>query len=733
MTRADLAGPMNEKKLKISVVVPAFNAAKSIEACVQSLKGQTYSLCEIIVVNDASTDNTAQLVRQLGVTLVDRKRNGGAGSARNTGVEAASGDIVAFTDADCTAPSTWIEKIAEEFLADPELGVVGGIYHPNHQVSSSVDLLCYFEEEFFWHISSKHPTEAFPPGGNLAVSRKIWKEGRSGLEVKLLKGFASGEDTLVCSELKKISKLKFIDSLFVHHRSPNHWKSYFLRHINRGLSRATLMANQLTVRSDVTVKAYGGASLMISNLFMGLFLLSFSFVPLFPIEAMTVGVASLFLQHWFSKPFFDLAKSKLLETSSQQTITLSYSIKIRLLLIVRLFCWVYGFVKGYLRHWLFKLKLLWNVTCSIIHFWIPGRISRLFYFVTSKCNARCEFCFNLDNVINWESRSSNELEIEEIIKIADKFGRLPYITLSGGEPFMRKDLAEVIRVFHERAKTQWVTIPTNAAITDNTITRVREILQECPGLFLTIQVSIDALFKDHDDSRKMPGGFEAMSETLKGLAKIRGHFKNLRIQINTCFDDFNVEQIQEIINHCKSHFNFDQQLFYLIRESEELITQKNNHLVPSFFEVLHTNEEREWKENKKNLWNRAVRVLQGLTYQDLADIKLKKKFIRPCYATEKFATLYDDGEISPCEVLAETVAYGNIKNFDYDYYKLREQPKVQQFYETDIKEKKCNCEWMCALPINMLYDPSAYIKVFKGLISPGKIVKSFPSENAKTS
>ena len=719
---------MKNKNFQVSVIVPAFNAAENIEACVRSIQAQTYSPCEIIVVNDASTDSTVEITAKLDVKLVNMKRNGGAGAARNAGVEVAQGDIVAFTDSDCVAPSSWVENIVTEFEADPQLGVVGGRYHPNSKVSSPVDLLCFFEEEYFWHISSLYSSDAFPPGGNIAILKEVLKKGSSGLEIMLLKGIASGEDTLVCSELKKISKLKFIDSLFVHHRSPNHWKSYFRRHINRGLSRATLMANCLTVKSDITVEAYGGKKIIFSSMFLALFLLNLVAIPLYPAEGMITAGLFLLLHFQLSQPFFSFIKNKFSEIFINKKLTLIQSGRMRLLLLARLFCWAYGFIKGFLRHWSFKFKTWLNIIFSVLHFWIPGRISRLFYFVTSKCNARCGFCFNLDNVVNWEKRKAEELSLEEVKKIADRFVRLPYVTLSGGEPFIRKDLTEIIRAFHERSKTQWVTIPTNGAITENTVKQVKEILQQCPGMFLTVQVSIDSLFEGHDKSRKMPGGFVAMVETLRELAKVRKNYKNLRIQINTCFDDFNVNQIKEIINYCKTHLEYDQQLFYLIREAGELLTKRNNHLVPKFIDTLSVNEEREWRDNRKTLWHRVVRVLQGLTYKDLVEIKLNEKFIRPCYATEKFVTLYDDGEVAPCEVLEDRMKLGNIKDYDYDFYRLQKLKKIKDFYSTKIVKGKCNCEWQCALPINMLYDPSVYFKIFKGLLSPSKIVQSVPQE-----
>jgi len=85
---------MKNENFQVSVIVPAFNAAENIEACVRSIQAQTYSPCEIIVVNDASTDNTAKITAELNVKLINMKRNGGAGAARNAGVELAQGDNV---------------------------------------------------------------------------------------------------------------------------------------------------------------------------------------------------------------------------------------------------------------------------------------------------------------------------------------------------------------------------------------------------------------------------------------------------------------------------------------------------------------------------------------------------------------------------------------------------------------------------------------------------------------
>ncbi len=90
--------------LKISVIVPAYNAEKTIERCLSSITNQTYQCLDLIVVNDGSTDNTKSLVDKIAKSD-DRVRlinidNGGVSHARNIGIEHAKGDYITFVDAD---------------------------------------------------------------------------------------------------------------------------------------------------------------------------------------------------------------------------------------------------------------------------------------------------------------------------------------------------------------------------------------------------------------------------------------------------------------------------------------------------------------------------------------------------------------------------------------------------------------------------------------------------------
>jgi glycosyltransferase involved in cell wall biosynthesis len=113
---------------KISVIVCAHNEANYLPACLHSLLAQTRPPDELLVINNASTDETrdvAELIPR--VRVVDEPRKGLV-RAREAGYSAASGDILAYVDADCRAPLTWLERVDRRFARDAALTALSGPY-----------------------------------------------------------------------------------------------------------------------------------------------------------------------------------------------------------------------------------------------------------------------------------------------------------------------------------------------------------------------------------------------------------------------------------------------------------------------------------------------------------------------------------------------------------------------------------------------------------------------------
>jgi glycosyltransferase involved in cell wall biosynthesis len=134
--------------VKYSVIVPAYNAGKTISDCLGALTRQSVDEAEyeIIVVDDGSRDNTAKIVQSLPVRYLHQPNKGPA-AARNHGSREARGSIILFTDSDCVPAPDWIEKMTGSFT-DPGVVAVKGAYRTNQRSLFARFAQVEFEERF---------------------------------------------------------------------------------------------------------------------------------------------------------------------------------------------------------------------------------------------------------------------------------------------------------------------------------------------------------------------------------------------------------------------------------------------------------------------------------------------------------------------------------------------------------------------------------------------------------
>ncbi|MBU1691269.1 MAG: glycosyltransferase [Gammaproteobacteria bacterium] len=111
--------------MRVSVVIPAYNSALFLQETVESVRQQTTPVHEIIVVDDGSTDETEQVIQSLGRDIVYiRQTNAGVSAARNRGITQATGEIIAFLDADDLWLPQKVEKQVKVLLSNPEVALV---------------------------------------------------------------------------------------------------------------------------------------------------------------------------------------------------------------------------------------------------------------------------------------------------------------------------------------------------------------------------------------------------------------------------------------------------------------------------------------------------------------------------------------------------------------------------------------------------------------------------------
>lgn len=114
------------KKIKVSIIVPVYNAEKTVNRCIDSLLNQTYKDIEVIAVNDGSKDNSLKLLKQYKnkIKVIDQK-NAGPGAARNNGLSTATGDYVTFVDSDDELELDAIENMTKCLKKDTDIVISG--------------------------------------------------------------------------------------------------------------------------------------------------------------------------------------------------------------------------------------------------------------------------------------------------------------------------------------------------------------------------------------------------------------------------------------------------------------------------------------------------------------------------------------------------------------------------------------------------------------------------------
>jgi len=226
--------PASENLPKISVVVCSYNGSATIRDCMEALQKVEYPNFEVIVVNDGSTDNLAEIVSQYPVRLINTP-NRGLSSARNTGMEAATGEIVAYIDDDAYPDQHWLQYLAHAFMTTNHAGIGGPNISPagDGVIADSIanapggPVHVLLTDEIAEHI----------PGCNMAFRHDALLEVGGCDPVYR----AAGDDVDLCWRIQQTGKtIGFHPAAFVWHHCRNSVKMYWRQQKGYGKAEALL-------------------------------------------------------------------------------------------------------------------------------------------------------------------------------------------------------------------------------------------------------------------------------------------------------------------------------------------------------------------------------------------------------------------------------------------------------------------------------------------------------------
>ncbi|MFA5613568.1 MAG: glycosyltransferase [Methanoculleus sp.] len=191
----------------ISIVVPTYNEEQNIERCLRSLANQTVprETYEVIVVDGNSEDKTRELAGPLADTVFIQKSKR-VGGARNDGAMAASGDIIATTDADCILPADWVERIGRNFLERDIVQLYGTVYPIEGGLRNRLSLA---SANTFSRLGYHTRTIYFTLGCNTAFDRESF------IDVGMYRCIDAGDDLEIAQRMRKIGKVYLDPDLVV--------------------------------------------------------------------------------------------------------------------------------------------------------------------------------------------------------------------------------------------------------------------------------------------------------------------------------------------------------------------------------------------------------------------------------------------------------------------------------------------------------------------------------------
>lgn len=350
----------------------------------------------------------------------------------------------------------------------------------------------------------------------------------------------------------------------------------------------------------------------------------------------------------------------------------------------------------------------------------------LTFSVTNVCQSRCKTC-NIWKIYPDKHRSpQDELTLDEIQKIFLSIGNVYFFNLSGGEPFLRNDLPDIVDLALDHLRPHIIHSPTNAIATKRVVSGTQEILERVrrKGLStpVTVKPSIDGIGQIHDEIRGVPGNWDKLLATITELKELEKEYSNFHLELGTVVSNFNKDHLDEIEDFVHS-LNI-QSYRNEIAEQREEFCNIGDPITPSGEEYAHlmdsfANKIRKSMRSKKPL----ARVTESLRliYYDLAvKIVTENRQVIPCYAGLSNVHLTPYGDLWPCCVLGYAKPLGNVRNDGYDFWKIwrsHQADEVRLF----IKNRKCACPLANQAYSNIICHTPSLFRALRNIINVSKV------------
>jgi len=330
----------------------------------------------------------------------------------------------------------------------------------------------------------------------------------------------------------------------------------------------------------------------------------------------------------------------------------------------------------------------------------------LFLFVTSRCNSLCRTCFYFDKLNSLDDLSTSQ--IERISATAPPFRKL---WLSGGEPFLREDLAEIVALFVGRCGVRNINLPTNGLLPEKIFRTMDRMLELCPDVSIDLNFSLDGLANTHDAIRGVPNNFVRTLATIAEAERRYAGIRRLRRNVLTVITRENYNEIVALGLHLMEQTRIDGQYFEVVRGAAPDPSLKQ--LTKAGVADLHRRLMPVHRHYAAKLFAHlpaGVRHFATMYYLgnlrfhfDLHEqcLESPSKWPMPCTAGETSIVIDHNGRFRACEMRG---IVGNLADFDYDVRRALASEAMRAEVRA-IPEANCWCTHSCFIQDSSKFQP----------------------------
>lgn len=330
------------------------------------------------------------------------------------------------------------------------------------------------------------------------------------------------------------------------------------------------------------------------------------------------------------------------------------------------------------------------------------------FFVTGRCMLKCRTCFYAHHL----NRAEPELSLDEITRLAPQLRGVLWLAVTGGEPFMRDDLGEVLAVLLKEARPPYVTLVTNGFRPEKVESVLSDIIPSLQGSVLRVSVSLDGAGEVHDRIRGVPGSFERACETIDVVRQLQSRFDRLQMMVCTCYNALNQDSIEDIPAFLEERHPGIPWDFVLVRGEPADAAAGEGVDVGRYFRLKRQHSTPASQERRSPM-ERLIAAKNSTMIGLQEDILLRERMRVPCRAGSMSAVIREQGDVIACEIAEYPM--GNLRDLGLDMRELW-RSDVARAARRDVGESGCICGHECNLASNMFYSTSALLSVASKLL-----------------